>query len=48
MGLENKGFNKDNIYEVESLFLATELFKKILKKGDVILLENDLPDLFNE
>ena len=43
-GLENKGFNKDNIYEVESLFLATELFKKILKKGDVILLENDLPD----
>lgn len=43
-GLENKEFNAENIYEVESLFLATELFKTILRKGDVVLLENDLPD----
>ena len=43
-GLLNKKFDENNIYEVESLFLATELFKTVLKKGDVVLLENDLPD----
>ena len=43
-GLLNKGFKEENIYEVESLYLATQLFKTILKKGDVVLLENDLPD----
>lgn len=43
-GLLSKGFNPKKIYEVESLYLATELFKTILKKGDVVLIENDLPD----
>lgn len=43
-GLLDNNFNKDNIYEVESLFVATELFKKILQPNDVVLLENDLPD----
>ena len=43
-GLQNKNFNPKKIYEVESLYLATELFKTILKKGDVVLIENDLPD----
>ena len=43
-GLLEKGFDKNNIYEVESLFLATELFKTLLQPNDVVLLENDLPD----
>ena len=43
-GLLDNNFNKDNIYEVESLFLATELFKTLLQPNDVVLLENDLPD----
>ena len=43
-GLLESGFDAKNIYEVESLYLATELFKSVLMSGDVVLLENDLPD----
>lgn len=43
-GLENGGYNMQNVIETETLTSAMDLFKTLLKVGDVVLLENDLPD----
>lgn len=43
-GLLEKGFDEKNIHLQDSLFEVTEQFKSLLKNGDVVLLENDLPD----
>ncbi len=45
-GLLSEGFNAKNIYMVESLQEGKELFKTLLKDGDAILFENDLPDKY--
>ena len=47
-GLETAGFPKDKILRVESLSQASESLKDILKPGDVVLFENDLPDSYSE
>ncbi len=43
-GLLDNGFDANNIYEVENLFVAKDLLKKILSPNDIVLIENDLPD----
>ena len=43
-GLLEEGFNPENIIYKETLFDVTNFFKTFLKSGDVILMENDLPD----
>ena len=43
-GLLKNGFDPKNIYMQDSLFEVTNMFKTLLKSGDVVLLENDLPD----
>ena len=43
-GLIDTGFDEKNIIMQDSLFEVTNLFKTLLKSGDVVLLENDLPD----
>lgn len=47
-GLKNKNYNDENIYRVNTLSEATTLMGQILRAGDVVLFENDLPDTFNE
>jgi UDP-N-acetylmuramoyl-tripeptide--D-alanyl-D-alanine ligase len=47
-GLKEAGFSETNIFVEKSLSDVTERFKKILKTGDVVLFENDLPDTYNE
>jgi UDP-N-acetylmuramoyl-tripeptide--D-alanyl-D-alanine ligase len=47
-GLKESGFAETNIFIEKSLKDATEKFKNILKFGDVVLFENDLPDTYNE
>ena len=43
-GLLEAGFDKEKIILQDSLFEVTNLFKTLLQNGDVVLLENDLPD----
>lgn len=43
-GLLQEGFDPQNIIYQETLFDVTNLFKTFLQSGDVILMENDLPD----
>ena len=43
-GLLEAGFNPENIIYKETLFDVTNFFKTFLQSGDVILMENDLPD----
>lgn len=45
-GLLEEGFNQDKIFISETLKDATLAFKDIIKPGDVILFENDLPDSY--
>lgn len=47
-GLKEAGFHETNIFVEKSLNAVTERFKDILKVGDVVLFENDLPDTYNE
>lgn len=47
-GLEAKGFPKERIFLAEDLRAAFETVNQLLKPGDVLLIENDLPDIFNE
>ena len=42
--LKKSGFNDENLVVVKNLFEAQELLRIMVKKGDVILFENDLPD----
>ena len=47
-GIENSSRNTSNIHVVDSLFGANDIVKENAEVGDVVLYENDLPDLFNE
>lgn len=45
-GIHEGNFNKDNLYEVGSFNEAQIVLANILKSGDTVLYENDLPDTF--
>lgn len=47
-GLIDNNFDKNNINIVNSLEDAKGVLAKILKKGDTVLFENDLPDNYSE
>ena len=47
-GLYENGFPKDRIIVVNSLEEAAELLKKMMRPGDTVLFENDLPDNYTE
>lgn len=47
-GLMESNYPKSQVYAVDSLAEATEIFGKMLVPGDVILFENDLPDNYSE
>lgn len=46
-GLLNKGFNRKNIFYANTRLEQKEILKKLVKKGDIVLFENDLPDNYN-
>jgi UDP-N-acetylmuramoyl-tripeptide--D-alanyl-D-alanine ligase len=45
-GLEEGGFNKENIFMPDTRADAFKMLNNVLLKGDLILIENDLPDLY--
>ncbi len=47
-GIENIKADASIVFVVNSLFEANEIVKKEAEVGDVILYENDLPDVYNE
>jgi UDP-N-acetylmuramoyl-tripeptide--D-alanyl-D-alanine ligase len=47
-GLIEAGFSGENIILVKSLKESEEILKTLLKSGDVVIFENDLPDTYNE
>ncbi len=47
-GIIEVNFDKNKIIVVNSLNEAREVLKNIIRVGDVVLFENDLPDTFNE
>jgi UDP-N-acetylmuramoyl-tripeptide--D-alanyl-D-alanine ligase len=47
-GLRRAGFPESNLYIVKDLTEATAIFQNMLRPGDAILFENDLPDLYTE
>ena len=46
--LNNKKFDKDKIHVINDVKLAFPMINKINKDNIYVLLENDLPDIFNE
>ena len=47
-GLEGAGFAADRTISVKTLNAGLETMKGIVRTGDVVLFENDLPDLYDE
>ncbi|MCR4289304.1 MAG: UDP-N-acetylmuramoyl-tripeptide--D-alanyl-D-alanine ligase [Candidatus Scalindua sp.] len=47
-GLKEAGFPEASVYVERNLKAVTERFKSVLKAGDIVLFENDLPDTYNE
>lgn len=47
-GLKEAGFDESNVHVFASLYDARSAFPTLFKAGDVVLLENDLPDDYNE
>lgn len=47
-GLKSAGFNEKNMYVVGTLNEATTALGTVIKPGDTVLFENDLPDNYNE
>ena len=47
-GLVESKFNKEHIYVLNDVKKAFPLMKKLSEGSTYVLLENDLPDLFNE
>lgn len=47
-GLLENGFDFERIKRFDTLFEAEKSFPQILREGDVVLFENDLPDSYNE
>ena len=47
-GIKNSQRHIDNVEVVDTLFKANDLMKNYASSGDIILYENDLPDVYNE
>ena len=47
-GLIEKGYNKDKIYVINNVIDAFGIMRRLDTGNTYVLLENDLPDLFNE
>lgn len=47
-GLDAAGYPPERVKVVHSLFEAQDLLKPLLREGDVVLYENDLPDHYDE
>lgn len=47
-GLRAAGFSEENIHVVSSLDESTRVLHAMMKPGDVVLYENDLPDNYSE
>lgn len=47
VGLSRGGFADGLIFTVESIWEAQEVLSNLTRRGDVILFENDLPDLYS-
>ncbi|MEQ9308315.1 MAG: UDP-N-acetylmuramoyl-tripeptide--D-alanyl-D-alanine ligase [Balneolaceae bacterium] len=47
-GIEEQAESTENVKVVNSLFEANDIAREFAKAGDVILYENDLPDVYNE
>ena len=47
-GLDGAGFAADHVVSAKSLNDGLEAMKGIVRAGDVVLFENDLPDLYDE
>ncbi len=47
-GLKKGGMSDENVFCVQSLDESTQILQKLMRAGDVILYENDLPDNYNE
>ena len=47
-GLRKKNYNEKNIYIINDVKEAFKIINKVGKKNMYVLLENDLPDIFNE
>jgi UDP-N-acetylmuramoyl-tripeptide--D-alanyl-D-alanine ligase len=47
-GLREAGFRGQEVRVVSSLFEAREILAGFAREGDVVLYENDLPDIYNE
>lgn len=47
-GITKHGFNKDNLFVVNTLDESSRVLASLTKSGDVVLFENDLPDTYNE
>lgn len=47
-GLLDAGFDESNLHVVGSLNESTELLHTMMRAGDVVLYENDLPDNYSE
>lgn len=47
-GINSQNFDKDKLFVVDSLSEATKILGSVAKLGDIVLFENDLPDIFNE
>jgi UDP-N-acetylmuramoyl-tripeptide--D-alanyl-D-alanine ligase len=47
-GLKESGFAPENIHRVDSLDDSTRLLHSIVRPGDTVLYENDLPDHYQE
>ncbi len=47
-GLQDTNYNMSNVEVLKSVYEGFASINKIIQKGDVVLIENDLPDNFNE
>ena len=47
-GLKNKKYNEKQIHVIDDVKLAFSLMEKLQGEETYVLLENDLPDIFNE
>ena len=46
-GLLESGMDRENIKFASSLNKGNKILNEIMKEGDVVLFENDLPDNYN-
>jgi UDP-N-acetylmuramoyl-tripeptide--D-alanyl-D-alanine ligase len=47
-GIMEAGFDKDKVYVAKNIIDAFDKVNSMIKSSDVLLIENDLPDIFNE